>query len=373
MKRRRRLFDYYRQFEALSPQEVSEEYRARSAEARSQALAVVPVLDLTSPAWHEPPHPEVVNAATFALRRAVNGYPEPSAEATRTALAARHGLPPDRIVLGHGAGELLAAALAVLVRGGGEVVLPWPTWPPLAVLAARAGGEPVLVPPACGEAIDLAALDAAVGSQTRAILLASPNDPTGLPLDVEELRRFLRGLPERVVVLVDEALADFLDDEATALARLEDAPSLVVVRSFSKAHAMAGFRVGWAAGGAGTAELLGALAPSGAVGSAAQAAATAALEVADRVLPRRIAAAAADRARLAAALEGTGVAFPAGAAANFAWLASERHDGRELAGRLSAARIIVTPGALYGDERRVRAALRGPAAVDRLAAALADL
>lgn len=372
MKRRRRLLDYYRQFEALSPAEVSEDYRQRSAEARSQALAVVTTLDLTSPAWHEPPHAEVVNAATFALRRAVNRYPDPSAEAARTALAARHGLPPGRIVLGHGAGELVAAVLAVLVRAGGEVVLPWPTWPPLAVLASRAGAEPVLVPPA-GDAVDLAALDAAVGSRTRAVLLASPNDPTGLALDVDELRGFVRGLPERVVVVLDEALADFLDDERTGVALLEDAPRLVVVRSFSKAHAMAGFRVGWAAGGEGTAELLGALAPSGAVGAAAQAAASAALDVADRVLPRRIAAAAADRARLAAALEGTGVGFPAGATANFAWLASERHDGRALAGRLAAARILVTPGAPYGDERHVRAALRGPAAVDRLAAALHDL
>ncbi|CAA9539472.1 MAG: hypothetical protein AVDCRST_MAG30-4587, partial [uncultured Solirubrobacteraceae bacterium] len=365
MKPRRRLFDYYRQFQELSPEEVSREYRERSEAARSQALTVVPPLDLTSVAWHEPPHPEVVNAATYALRRAVNAYPDPSAAAVRTALAARHGLPPERIVLGHGVGELLGTALGALLGGGGQVVLPWPTWPPFPVLTARAGGEPVAVP-LDGDAIDLAALDAAVGPETRAILLASPNDPTGLALDAGELRAFLRGLPERVVVLLDEAYADFLDDEATGLALLEEAPSLVVLRSFSKAYAMAGFRVGWAAGGEGTTELLGALAPNGAVGAAAQAAAVAAVETADRVLPRRVAAAAAARGALAAALAGGPVSFPAGAVANFAWLGSERHDGRELSTHLATAKIFVTPGAPYGDERRVRAALRGPAAVERL-------
>lgn len=369
MTRRRRLRDYYRQFEELDPAEVSAGYRERSREARSKALALVPPLDLSSTAWHEPPHPEIVNAATFALRRAVSAYPDPTAEAARVAIAARHGLPPERIVLGHGAGELLATALAAL---GGAVPLPWPGWAPLPALIARGGGEPIAVPLA-GYATDLAALDAAVGSQTRVVLVSSPADPTGVPIALDELDAFARALPERVVLLVDEAGAEFLPEEATALELLGEHPRLVVVRSFAKAYAMAGFRVGWAAGGAGTAELLTAMGPNGAVGSAAQAAAVAAIENADRVLPARRAGAAADRDRLAAALADTPFGFPPAASANAAWLRSTEHDGRAIAAHLAGEKIVVQPGTTYNDDAHVRASLRGPAAVDRLVAALRAL
>lgn len=372
MKRRRRFLDYYRQFEELSPEEVAREYRERSVAARSAALAVVHPLDLSSTAWHEPPHAEIVNAATFALRRALNAYPEPTAEPARRALAARYGLPEERIVLGHGAGELLAAAIGAALRDGGEAILPWPTWPPLAALIARAGGTPVAVG-LHDDAVDLAAIDAAVRTATRAVVLATPNDPTGLALDPGELEAFLRGLPERLLVIVDEALADFLPAPATALPQVLVHPRLIVVRSLSKIHAMAGARIGWAAGGEGTSDVLAALAPSGAVGAPAQAALVAALEVGDRILPVRRQAAGAARARLAALLEDTRVTFPAAAVTNFAWLRAEGHDSRGLAEHLAAARITVTSGAPYNDERGVRAALRGPDAVDRLGAALADL
>jgi histidinol-phosphate aminotransferase len=367
--RRRRLRDYYRQFEELGPEEVSAGYRERSREARSRALAVVPPLDLTSTAWHEPPHPEVVNAATFALRRAVSAYPDPSAEAARIAIAARHGLPPERIVLGHGAGELLATAFAAL---SGPIPLPWPNWAALPALIARGGGEPIAVD-LKGYAVDLGALDGAVGPQTRAVILSSPADPTGLPIPLAELAAFARGLPERVVLLVDEASAEFLPDEASALELLADHPRLVVVRTFAKAYAMAGFRVGWAAGGASTGELLAAMAPNGAVGAAAQAAAVAAIEQAERVLPARRVAAAADRDRLAAALAGTPFGFPAGASANAAWLRSTEHDGRAVAAHLAGDKIFVQPGTVYNDDFHVRASLRGPEAVERLVAALAGL
>jgi histidinol-phosphate/aromatic aminotransferase/cobyric acid decarboxylase-like protein len=372
VKRRRRFLDYYRQFEELSPEEVARSYRERSEASRSAALAVVHPLDLSSTGWHEPPHAEIVNAATFALRRSLNAYPDPTAEPARRALAEHHGLPAERIVLGHGAGELLAAALTAALRDGGEAILPWPTWPPLAALIARAGGTPVPVP-LNGDAIDLPALDAAVRTGTRAIVLASPNDPTGLALGQDELAAFLRGLPERVLVVVDEALADFLPAPATALPLLAVHPRLVVVRSLSKAHALAGARLGWAAGGEGTGELLATLAPSGAVGAPAQAALLAALEVGDRVLPLRRQAVADARVRLAALLEGSPVSFPAGGVTNFAWLRAEGHDSRALAAHLAGANIAVTPGAPYNDEHGVRAALRGPEAVDRLGAALASL
>src|SRR5919107_1580224 len=126
----RRFLGYYRQFEELSPEEVSRELRARRDEEKAQALTETPALDLASPAWHEPPHAEIVNAATFALRRAVNTYPEAGAEALRDAIAAAHRVEPDQVVAGHGAGELLRAACAALAPGR-EVAIAWPGWGPL--------------------------------------------------------------------------------------------------------------------------------------------------------------------------------------------------------------------------------------------------
>jgi histidinol-phosphate aminotransferase len=121
----RRFLDYYRQFEELAPGEVSAGLRAKRDEEKARALAELPGLDLTSAAWHEPPHAEIVNAATFALRRSVNAYPDPGAEALRDTIAERHGVEPAQVVAGHGAGELLRAACAAVVNRG-DVAIAWP-------------------------------------------------------------------------------------------------------------------------------------------------------------------------------------------------------------------------------------------------------
>ena len=130
---------------------------------------------------------------------------------------------------------------------------------------------------------------------------------------------------------------------------------------------MAGLRAGAALG---PPELVARLAPSGGLGAPAQAAV--AWAVSDRgaeIAARRRAAAAALHERLAAALAGSPVSA-APAAVPFAWLSSGDEDGPAIAARLAAAQVFVAPGRLWGDERHVRASLRGPAAVDRLAAAL---
>jgi histidinol-phosphate/aromatic aminotransferase/cobyric acid decarboxylase-like protein len=143
-------------------------------------------------------------------------------------------------------------------------------------------------------------------------------------------------------------------------------PNLLVVRSFSKAHAMAGLRAGAALG---PAELVARLAPSGGIGAPAQAAAL--WGVSDRGLEiagRRRAAAAAAHERLNAALAGSPFsALPA--TVPFAWISSDADDGPAIAARLASQQLFVAPSRLWRDERRVRAALRGPAAVDRLAGA----
>jgi histidinol-phosphate aminotransferase len=372
----RRFLGYYRQFEELSPEEVSQAFKQRRDEERAQALTETPPLDLSSPAWHEPPHAEIVNAATFALRRAVNAYPDPAAGALAEALAARHGAEPAQVVAGHGAGELLRSALQALLAGSEpdppEVAMAWPGWGPLPRLVHEAGGRPVPVPLGRGGAADVDALAAAAGPATRAVALCSPNDPTGGTVGADDVRRLAEALPPGAWILLDAALADFEEPGADLAALAGELERLLVFRSFSKAHAMAGFRAGYAVGPEGSRELLDRLAPALGVSAPAQAGMTWAVANGERYLPRRRGLAAAEREHLAAVLAGTDLAFPPGTGP-LLWLSSASHSGPELAAGLAARRIFVAPGTSWGDDRHVRLALRGPEATDRLASALKDL
>jgi histidinol-phosphate/aromatic aminotransferase/cobyric acid decarboxylase-like protein len=352
-----RFRDYYRQFEEMRPEEMSADLLALRDERRRRALSRIDALDLSGAGWHEPPHPDAVNAATFALRRALNAYPDPAAAMLREALAARHGVAVEQIAVGHGAGELLRAALPA---GGAEVLVAWPGWQPLPGLVEAAGGRAVPVPAAPAQILHR------VGADTCAVLLTSPSDTTGATFSRRAVRDVCTRLPDGVTVIVDEALAEFGagDDAAPLVAELRN---LVVVRSFSKAHAMAGLRAGAALG---SPELVERLSPSGGLGAPAQAAAAWAVSDAGaEVAARRRATAAALHERLAAALAGSPFSAAPGAMP-FAWLSSSREDGPAIAARLAGAQVFVAPGRLWGDERHVRAALRGPEAVDRLASAL---
>jgi histidinol-phosphate aminotransferase len=371
----RRFLDYYRQFEELTPEEVSRDLKQRRDEERAQALTETPPLDLRSPAWHEPPHAEIVNAATFALRRAVNAYPDAGAGSLAEALAARHGVEPARVVAGHGAGELLRAALQALLAGagsGGEVAIAWPGWGPLPRLVHEAGGRPVPVPVGRDGAADVDAVTAAAGPATRAVALCSPNDPTGGTVGADALRRLAGTLAPGTWILLDAALADFEAPDADMAALTGELERLLVFRSFSKAHAMAGFRAGYAVGPEGAGELLGRLAPTLGISAPAQAGMTWAAANGERYLPRRRELAATERDHLAAVLAGTDFAFPAGTGP-LLWLSGASLSGRELASQLAKRRIFVAPGAAWGDEHHVRIALRGPEATDRLAAALKEI
>jgi histidinol-phosphate/aromatic aminotransferase/cobyric acid decarboxylase-like protein len=368
---RRRLLDYYRQFEALSPEEDSRRLRERRDAERSKELERVAALDLSGTAWHEAPDPEIVNAATFALRRALNRYPDPHGGAAREAVARHHGVPADRVALGHGAGELLQAALRELAAGG-EVVLPWPSWSPLPALAARAGVRPVPVRLGAGDAVDLDALAAAVGDATRAVVICSPNDPTGAVVDREALRTFVAALRPSVSVLVDEALVELAGEDASCAPLVDELPNLLVLRSFSKGWAMAGLRAGYLLGPAGDEELLAVLGPGQGVASPTLAAITAALEDpgrAARRLAARRTAAAAERERLATLLAGTPFSF-APSAAHLVWLRGEGMTAAAIAHALAGQGVLVASGAQWGDEEHVRVALRDRAATERLAAAL---
>ncbi|MEA2126044.1 MAG: histidinol-phosphate aminotransferase, partial [Solirubrobacteraceae bacterium] len=185
-------------------------------------------------------------------------------------------------------------------------------------------------------------------------------------------RDFSRSLPGHVSVLLDEALVEFAGEGASCVGLVDELPNLLVFRSFSKAWAMAGLRVGYALGSTADADLLGVLTPGQGVASPAQAAVAAALEDAGRArlrLQLRRTAAAQERARLHEALAGTPFAFDR-SEVHVVWLRGEGMTAAQITHGLAGQRIHVEPGAAWDDDDHVRVTLRDRAATERLAAAL---
>jgi histidinol-phosphate aminotransferase len=264
---RKGLLGYYKQFEGLSEEEVNADLREQAAERRAKALSRLEPLDLSRTTWPEYPHPAIVNAITFAARRGLHRYLDRSSAELRSELAHRHGVAEGRLVVGDGVAQLISEAAAALLEPDDELITPWPSYALYPVVARHARGVAV---PVAGFTVD--AILEAVNDRTRLVALCNPNDPTGELLGIGELARLLEALPERVVVLLDEALRDFADAEPldATLALLERFPRVLIFRTFSKAWGLAGLRCGYALGGPGAEPLLAQrCAPSAASWSAA--------------------------------------------------------------------------------------------------------
>jgi histidinol-phosphate aminotransferase len=362
--------DYYRQFAGMTEEEVSEELRERAAERRRLALARVETLDLSRTTWHELPHPDVVNAITFAARGALNSPSDPTADELRRELGRRNGVEPERVAVGHGAAQLLSAAARELLGPGDELLTPWPSYGLYPVMAQRAGAR--AVPLAGGH--DVAALLQAVTPSTRAIALCNPNDPTGAHLPAGALRELLDALPEHVSLLLDEALVDFVTDErpggmTSTLALLDDHPRLLIFRTFSKIYGLAGLRCGYVLGGPGSESLLERLAPPLGIGLPVQIGVLEALRVCEPQLAVRREAVLTERERLFERLHDLPV-DAAPSEANVVWLRSPGVSANELAERLRHRGVLVMAGTTVGDDQHIRAAIQDSAATDRLLDAL---
>jgi histidinol-phosphate aminotransferase len=363
----RRLLRYYRQFEGLSEQEVNERLRAEASERRTRELARVEVLDLSRTTWPEYPPSEVVNAITYAARRGLHRYLDPHAAALRAELAHHLSVEAERVVVGGGIAQLMGAAAQALLEPEDELVTPWPSYPLYPAIARRSRGHAVPVPGFGPEAVLRA-----VNDRTRLVALCNPNDPTGELVSAGGLAALLEALPERVVVLLDEALRDFVDAEPrdAALALLADHPRLLVFRTFSKAWGLAGLRCGYAIGGPGAEPLLAQLEPELGVNELAQAGALEALRTAPRIVAGRAAAVARERTRLAEGARALGFRV-ASSQANVLWLAADAIDGAEVTRRLERTGVLVAAGGALGDAGRVRLSVPPqPDAADRALRAL---
>jgi histidinol-phosphate aminotransferase len=364
------LLDYYRQFEDIGESEFNRMLRERRAREKALALEHVPPLDLSSNEWPEFPNADVVQASVYMARGRINGYPDSHATPIRRALAERHNIRSEQIVIGNGAAELLQAAAQLLISQGEELVMPWPSYQLYPVIALRAGGRSVPVD-LVDDRVDPQALLAAVTERTRVMVICNPNDPTGTYLQSAVIGDLLSRVPDHVHVLLDEAYIQFQDvePEDAGLELVEAFPRLLVFRTFSKIWGLSGLRAGYVVGSPAATSLLGALAPVLGVNALTQAAVAHALKVGDQDVLRRRTAVIEERGRLAEGLRDLPVDAP-DSQANFVWLRAEEIDGSELAKRLEQARVHVAAGGPLGDGDHVRAAIRDRNATDRLLWAL---
>jgi len=206
-------------------------------------------------------------------------YPDGSGTDLRAALADIHGIAGSCLTLGNGSNDVLELIARVFVSAEHEVVFSEHAFTVYPLVTHAIGARAVEVP-AHEWGHDLAAMAQAITPRTRLVFIANPNNPTGTWNDAEALDRFLQAVPERVIVVIDQAYAEFVaaPDYPDCIQWLARYPNLAVTRTFSKAHGLAGLRIGYAVSSEAIAELLNRVRQPFNVNSLALAAAAASLE-----------------------------------------------------------------------------------------------
>ena len=192
------------------------------------------------------PLPEAREAVMDSLSRG-GRYPDRDADPLREAIAdANPGITPDNIVVGNGTSEVLVDLMQILERPG-EVIIPWPSFPFYVSAASVVGLETRKVPLDEHHRADPEAMLAAVTHETRAVILCNPNNPSGTYLPLEEVRSFARALPEDVLLILDEAYYEFVDDPAYIGSHelVLASENVISTRTFSKVHGLAALRIGY--------------------------------------------------------------------------------------------------------------------------------
>ena len=206
-------------------------------------------------------------------------YPDGNGFELKDALSRRYGVDAAQIVLGNGSNDVLElVALAFLGPGRAAVLSQhaFAVYP----LATQARGARAIVMPAKNYGHDLEAMARAVDEETCVVWVANPNNPTGTLAAPAALEAFVRRIPERVIVVIDEAYNEYMpaDLRSDTVKWLKRHPNLVLTRTFSKAYGLAGLRVGYALAHPSVADVMNRVRQPFNVNSVALAAATAALE-----------------------------------------------------------------------------------------------
>jgi histidinol-phosphate aminotransferase len=218
-------------------------------------------------------------AAIVAAIGEVPRYPDGNGHELKVALGRRYGVELASIVLGNGSNDVLELVAHAFLGPGRAAVFAqhcFAVYP----LATQARGARAIQVPARNYAHDLDAMAAAIDDETYVVWVANPNNPTGTHARPDELEAFVRRVPERVILVIDEAYNEYLAPElkAETVKWLKRHPNLVVTRTFSKAYGLAGLRVGYALAHPSVADIMNRVRQPFNVNSLALAAASAALD-----------------------------------------------------------------------------------------------
>ncbi|MDR2551265.1 MAG: histidinol-phosphate transaminase [Desulfobulbus sp.] len=194
------------------------------------------------------PSPKAVAAIGDMLHN-LHRYPDGSSYYLAEAVANWIGAAPEEIVLGNGSNEVIEFLVKAFVGCGDAVITSHPSFLMYQKFVQVRGGDNVVIPLKEMDH-DLEAITQAVTTRTRLIFIDNPNNPTGTLIGRERFARFLAGLPESVIVVVDEAYVDFVDPDQRIdilgfIRNPERIPAVVSLRTFSKAFGLAGLRVGF--------------------------------------------------------------------------------------------------------------------------------
>jgi histidinol-phosphate aminotransferase len=309
------------------------------------------------------PSPLAVKAMQSVISES-NFYPDNDAGELRQRLAAHHKVQPEQIVPTAGSTALLGIIARTLLSPGLNAITSERSFIVYPIATQAAGGQLIRVP-TLDDGFDLNMIAAAIDQHTRIIYISNPNNPTGTLLCAAELDRFIDRMPEHVIVILDEAYYDFAQDFAAvrsvdyshALDYVKQGRRVVVLRTFSKVHGLAGVRVGY---GIGPSELMSYFArmrTTFSVSAVAQAGAMAALE--DQAHIRKtIRNNSAQAERLIAKMTGLGYR-PIQTWANFIYC-DLGDDAAAVATRLQDEGVIVRPLGPWGAPSAIRITIGTP-------------
>lgn len=218
----------------------------KPVEELERELGISEIIKLASNENPLGPSPKAVVAAREAAGR-VNLYPDGSGHELVLALSERHGVAPEQIVLGNGSNDVLEVCARTFVAPGDEVVFSQYGFVVYRLVSQAIGATKVEVPAREDLSHDLDAIAAAVTDRTRVVFLANPNNPTGTMFSAREWENFLGKVGDDVLIVVDEAYAEYVNDpdypdhwQALAAGR-----NVLITRTFSKIFGIAGLRVGY--------------------------------------------------------------------------------------------------------------------------------